>query len=211
MNRPRVLLADDHTLVMQGIRSLLLNHVDLVGMYEDGLQLVENATLLKPDVILLDISMPVMNGMEAARRLRQDVPEAKLIFLTQYADDIYVEEALRIGVSGYLLKRSAVSELVAAIDAVLAGKTYLSPVLHPQPKSADGSHTNGKGDDLLTQREREVLQLAAEGRSAKQIASALKISVKTVQFHKANLTQKLGLHTTAELVKYAMRRGLTAP
>ena len=211
MNRPRVLLADDHTLVMQGIRSLLLNHVELTGMFEDGRQLVENAVLLKPDVILLDISMPVMNGMEAARRLRQEVPDAKLIFLTQYADDIYVEEALRIGVAGYLLKRSAVSELVGAIEAVMTGKSYLSPLLQRQRKGVNGAPTNGKADDLLTHREREVLQLAAEGRSAKQIASALKISVKTVQFHKANLTQKLGLHTTAELVKYAMRRGLTAP
>jgi DNA-binding NarL/FixJ family response regulator len=206
-----VLIADDHTLVMQGIRSLLMSHVELAGMFEDGLQLVENAVLLKPDVILLDLSMPVMNGMEAARRLRQEVPDAKLIFLTQYADDIYVEEALRIGVKGYLLKRSVVEDLVAAIEAVQAGKTYLSPQLHRQPKGVNGAHTNGKADGLLTHREQEVLQLAAEGRSAKQIASALKISVKTVQFHKSNLTQKLGLHTTAELVKYAMRRGLTAP
>ncbi len=211
MKKPRVLLADDHVLVAEGLKSLLADHVELVGTVEDGRALVKAAIRLQPEVILLDISMPGLHGIEAARQLRKCVPRARLIFVTQHADAIYVDEALRIGVSGYVLKRSAVTELVTAIENVRQGRTYITPLLnrslaHHHPLRGEPADTVE-----LTSREREVLQLISEGRSAKEIASELKVSVKTVQFHKYNLTRKLGLHTTAELVKYAVRRGMTPP
>jgi len=204
--KPRAIIADDHTMLMEGLKSLLAEHVDLVAVAEDGRALIDQALRWKPDLILLDISMPELNGVEAARRLRQYLPDTKLIFVTMHADPLYAEEALRMGVSGYVLKRSAVSELVTAIQAVQEGRTYVSPLLQPP---AGGMSARGPRRSDLTPRQREVLQLVAEGRSAKEIATALNISMKTAQFHKANLTRKLGLHTTAELVKYAVRRGIT--
>ena len=211
MNKPRVLLADDHTLVMEGLKSLLASHVDVVGSAEDGRALVEAAIRLKPDVIILDIAMPVLNGIEAARQLRKDLPAAKLIFLTMYSDALYVDEALRMGVSGYVLKRSAASDLLEAIQTVHRGHRYLTPLLGRASGEAEPlrGQTVVSGD--LTARQREVLQLVAEGRSEKEIAFELGISLKTVQFHKSNLTRHLGLHTTAELIKYAIRRGMTPP
>jgi DNA-binding NarL/FixJ family response regulator len=209
MNKPRVLLADDHTLVMEGLQSLLAGQVDVVGTARDGRALLQSALELKPDVIILDISMPVLNGIEAARRLRKELPGSKLIFLSMFSDAIYIDEAFRMGVSGYVLKRSAASELIAAIQAVQKGKRFITPSLgrfriRPRPLRGElpvGAH--------LTVREREVLQLVAEGRSAKEIAAELRISSKTAQFHKANLMRRLDLHTTAELVKYAVRRRIT--
>jgi len=210
MKKPRVILADDHTLVMEGITMLLAGHVDLVGTAEDGRALVNAAVRLQPDVIVLDISMPKLNGIEAARQLRKLVPDAELIFLTQYSDALYVEEALRMGVSGYVLKHSAVAELWAAIKAVQRGQTYITRLL----KQVTRKHRlrgEPAASPSLTSREREVLQLVAEGRSMKETVSDLSVSVKTVQFHKANLARKLGLRTTAELTKYAVRRGMTIP
>jgi len=203
-------LADDHTLVMEGIKALLSAEVDLVGVAEDGRALVNDAVSLRPDVVVLDISMPKLNGIEAARQLRKLVPATKLIFLTQFNDPLYVEEALRLGVSGYVLKNSAVAELVAAIQAVQSGQTYITRLVKRSPRSARlrGERVAGPS---LTGREREVLQLVAEGRSVKETATELGMSSKTVEFHKANLVRKLGLHTTAELTKYAVRHRLTAP
>ena len=208
--RPRLLLADDHTLLLEGIRLMLEPEFDLVGTVEDGQALLAAAKTLKPDVILLDISMPVLNGIDAARRLRKLLPSAKLIFLTMHADQDYVAEAFRAGAMGYLLKRAAASELLAAIRAVLKGHHYMSPLvtrnatklLISPPKSG------GKISDRLTPRRREVLQLVAEGRSRKEIAAILNISVKTVEFHKAILMSKLDLRTTADFTRFAIVHGI---
>jgi DNA-binding NarL/FixJ family response regulator len=209
MTKPRVVLADDHTLVMEGLKALLTRHVDLVGTAEDGRTLLEVAHRLKPDVAILDISMPVLNGIEAARRLREELPRTKLIFLTMHSDSLYVDEAFRMGVSGYVLKRSAASELVEAIQAVSRGQRYITPLLGQSWSEAKLLRGEPASRALLTRRQREVLQLVAEGRSAKEIAAELHMSVKTAQFHKANLMRRLELHTTAELVKYAVRSGMT--
>ncbi len=212
MVRSRILLADDHLLVMEGLRKLLEDEHDLVGTVEDGVALVDMAKELDPDIILLDISMPMLNGIEAARKIKKLLPECKLIFVTMHGDSTYVIEAFRAGASGYLLKRSAASELSQAIRAVLNGQQYLSPlvtkdVLNPllEP-SQDIPARLG----ILTARQREVLQLVAEGRSAKEIASILKISVKTVEFHKSQIMEHIGLRTTAELTKYAIDQGIVS-
>jgi DNA-binding NarL/FixJ family response regulator len=210
MSRPRVLLADDHTLVLEGLRRILVPEFDLVGTAEDGRALVESAAKLKPDVIVLDISMPLLNGIDAARQIMRATPGAKLIFLTMHADATYVSAAFGVGASGYLLKRSAASELSTAIHQVLEGGKYLTPVLAAEvqdfaiPESGCPATTAGG----LTNRQREVLQLVAEGRSAKEIAAILGISVKTVEFHRSNITEKLGIRTTAELTKYAIEHGI---
>jgi DNA-binding NarL/FixJ family response regulator len=210
MRRPRLLLADDHTLVLEGFRKLLESEFDLVGTAENGRALVAAAQQLKPDLILLDISMPLLNGIEAARQLSKILPHTKLVFLTMHADPAYVTEAFRVGASGYLLKRSAASELVNAVHEVLRGRCYVTPlvtreVLHsflgPAPKS-------GASPGDLTTRQREVLQLTAEGHSTKEIAAILNVSVKTVEFHKARLMRQLGLRGTAELTKYAIQHGI---
>jgi DNA-binding NarL/FixJ family response regulator len=206
--KPRIVLADDHTLMIEGLRSLLAGHVEIVGSAADGRALVEMAVQLKPDIVILDISMPEMNGIEAVRRLQKDLPGARLIFLTMHADPLYLSEALRLGVTGYVLKQSASSELVDAIQAVHRGETYVTPLL--RQSAAGRPRLRGERSTVaLTSRQREVLQLVAEGRSAKEIASHLHVSVKTAQFHKSNLMERLGLHSTAELVKYAVRHGIT--
>lgn len=209
--RPRVLLADDHTLVLEGLRRLLEDQCELVGMVEDGRALLDAAPRLAPDVILLDISMPLLNGLDAARRLRALVPRSRIIILTMHADPTYASEAFEAGAAGYLLKRSAASELAVAIAAVLAGRRYLTPLISSDalrasaPLSVTVPPTLGK----LTPRQREVLQLVAEGHTARDIGARLGISVKTVEFHKANLMDRLGVRTASELTKYAVAHGLT--
>jgi DNA-binding NarL/FixJ family response regulator len=211
VKRPRVLLGDDHTLVLEGFEQLLQPELDVVGKAEDGRALLNAARKLKPDVILLDISMPLLNGIDAARQLRRLVPATKIIFVTMHADQVYVTEAFRAGASGYVLKRSAASELVTAVREVLAGRFYVTPLVAKnavQPLTKGQSKTGGLSVADLTPRQREVLQLVAEGRSAKEIGAILKISVKTVEFHKASITQGLGLHKAAELTKFAIQTGL---
>ena len=208
--RPRLLLADDHTLLLEGIRLLLEPEFELVGSVEDGQALLAAAKALKPDVILLDISMPVLNGIDAARRLRKTLPSAKLIFLTMHADPDYVAEAFRVGAMGYLLKRAAASELLTAIRAVVKGRHYVSPLVTRNALQSLISPPNpeGKLSDRLTPRQREVLQLVAEGRSRKEIAAILNISVKTVEFHKATLMRELNLGTAADFTRYAIEHGI---
>lgn len=208
--RRRLLLADDHTLLLEGIRLLLEPEYELVGSVEDGLALLTAAKKLKPDVILLDISMPLLNGIDAARRLRKIVPSARLIFVTMHADTDFVLEAFRVGAMGYVLKRAAASELLTAIREVLKGNHYVSPLVTrnaldllistPEPR--------GKFSDRLTPRQREVLQLVAEGRTRKEIAAILNISVKTVEFHKATLMRELNLGTAADFTRYAIEHGI---
>ena len=210
MNYPRVLLADDHILVLEGFKKLLEGHCELVGTATDGRTLIEAVAQLRPDLILLDISMPRLNGIDSARILKAQYPNLRFIFVTMHADSSYVNEAFRAGASGYLLKRSAAQELGQAIQAVMKGEFYLTPLitkdvistfLHPR-------QTSDVTADDLTARQREILQLVAEGHSAKEIAAQLEVSHRTVEFHKAKIMELLDLHSTAELVKYAISRGL---
>jgi DNA-binding NarL/FixJ family response regulator len=201
--RARILLADDHSLVAAGLCKLLEEEFDLLGSVGDGRALLAAAKRERPDIILLDISMPLLNGVEAARQLQIAVPNAKLIFVTVHSDSPYVVEAFRAGASGYVLKRSAASELVAAIHEVLNGNLYVTPLIAKSAVEGILKVAEKRGP-LLSTRQREVLQLVAEGHSAKEIADILRISPKTVEFHKAWIMKKLDLHSTAELTRYAL-------
>jgi DNA-binding NarL/FixJ family response regulator len=210
MTGPRVLIADDHTLVVDGLRKILESECDVVGAVEDGRALLVAAEQLKPDIILLDISMPLLNGVEAARRLRTAVPGARLIFVTMHADATYVAGAFRAGASGYVLKRCASLELRDAIHQVLSGRTYVTPLIRRDILDEPSSPYGLEGESgELTVRQREVVQLVAEGHTVKEIAALLKISSKTVAFHKANVMRRLGIHSTAELTRYALEHGIT--
>lgn len=212
MNRPRVLLADDHTLVLDGFRKLLEDQCEIVGTAEDGRTLLRMAHELQPDIVTLDISMPQLNGVDAARKLKKLLPRTKLIFVTMHADPAYVNEAFKAGASGYLLKRSAGSELLQAIQSVMDGQCYVTPLVAKGLVQSviTGDRPAVSEDEPLTVRQREVLQLVAEGMTVKQIASTLNISPKTVEFHKSHIMTQLDLHTTAELTKYALVHGLIA-
>jgi DNA-binding NarL/FixJ family response regulator len=212
MSRPRLLLADDHTLLLEGIRLMLEPEFELAGSVEDGQALLAAAEKLKPDVILLDISMPILNGIDAARQLRKIVPSSKLIFLTMHGDADYVTEAFRAGASGYLLKRSAASELVTAIREVLKGHHYVSPLVTRNALELlmGATKSDSKFADGLTPRQRQILQLVAEGRTRKEIAGTLGISVKTVEFHKATLARELNLRTASDFTLYAIEHGMIA-
>jgi DNA-binding NarL/FixJ family response regulator len=212
MKTPRILLADDHTLVLEGFKKLLEEHGELVGTAEDGRALVDAAARLQPDLVILDISMPRLNGIDAAKKLKKQFPDVKLIFVTMHADSAYVNEAFKAGASGYLLKRSASQELVQAIQSVMSGHYYVTPLITKDVIHsflAPGQRAQPEVDDL-TSRQREILQLVAEGFSAKEIAAQLKVSHRTVEFHKAKIMEQLDLHTTADLVKYAVAHGLVA-
>ncbi len=209
--RPRVIIAEDHTLVREGLRMLLEGELDIVETVEDGRALVAAAERHKPDVILLDISMPLLNGLDAARQLAQVSPASKLLFVTMHADPAYVRRAFNAGASGYVVKSSASSELTAAIAAILAGQRYISPlpgVDLADLLSGEAPPESGEPSEVLTPRQREILQLVAEGRTAREIAVVLAISRKTVEFHKASIMRLLRLRTTAELTRYAMARGI---
>lgn len=209
--RPRVLIADDHVLLLEGLRKLLEKDFELVGAVEDGRALVKAATEVKPDVIVMDISMPVLNGIEAARQIVRLNPDAKIIFLTMHADLTYVSESFRAGGSGYVLKRSAASELSQAIRSVLSGQRYVTPLLAAQERGLTAQKLRGEdasASGRLTPRQREVLQLVAEGYSSKQIAGLLGVSEKTVEFHKSAIMSRLELRSTAALTKYALDHGI---
>jgi len=200
-------MADDHTLVLEGIRKLLENEFELVGAVEDGHALLGLAEELRPDVILLDISMPLLNGIEACRQLVRSMPKVRVIFLTMHADVVYVEEALRAGGVGYLLKRSAASELITAIKAVMRGERYVTPLIDwkESTTSIRRKEARTKASDRLSPRQREVLQLVAEGRANKEIAALLHVSEKTVDFHKSSIKRELMLNSTAELTQFAIK------
>jgi DNA-binding NarL/FixJ family response regulator len=211
MQRLRILLADDHVLVAEGICRLLEREHDVVATVFDGRALVEAAETFSPDLILLDIAMPLMNGIEAARRIHALVPAARMIFVTMQTDRDYVRVAFRVGASGYVLKQAASSELSEAIRTVMAGGIYLSPSIdhgHDSNVFKSAADVMDRFTVPLTARQREVLQLIAEGKSAKKIAYVLSISPKTVEFHKAGIMDVLGLRTTAELTRYAIERGI---
>lgn len=208
--RPRLLLADDHAILLDGLRGLLESEFELVGAVEDGRALLTAAEQFQPDAIVLDISMPLLNGIEAARHLRKSVPNAKLILLTMHSEAPFVKEAFRVGVSAYVLKRSASSELITAIREVLKGRTYVTPLITKNMLDLwlEGAMEPEKLFRDLTPRQREVLQLVAEGHSIKEIAAILNVSPKTVEFHKYRIMEGLGVRTTAELTRYAIKYGL---
>lgn len=214
MRKPRLLMADDHSILLAGLRKLVEDSCEVIGTVEDGRALIEAAQRLKPDLILLDISMPLLNGLDAARQIKKMLPDVKLLVLTMHSSPTYATEAFKAGASGYLLKQSAASELPEAIKAVLKGQTYLTPLItKPVLDSVLPSGQPELKDSLtmLTPRQREVLQLVGEGKSTKEVAVLLNVSVKTVEFHKARIMEQLGLHSTASLIKYAIAEGLANP
>jgi DNA-binding NarL/FixJ family response regulator len=203
--RPRLLLADDHTIVLEGITRLLQNEYDLLPPASDGQLLVETAMRTNPDVIVADISMPILNGIEAVRQIRKKGLKAKVIFLSMHADIEWATEALAVGASGYVIKQSAAVELSHAIQEALHNRTYITPRVVRDKESM--THV-ARRSVSLTAREREVLQLVAEGRTINGIAAILKVAGRTVVFHKTNIMDKLNLRTTADLTQYAVRHGM---
>jgi DNA-binding NarL/FixJ family response regulator len=206
MSRPRVLLADDHTLLLDAFQKLLAEDCDVVGAVSNGHALLEAAEKLRPDVAVVDIAMPLLNGIDAARRLRQLNPDIRIVFLTMNEDPDLAAEAFRAGASGYLLKRSAASELLTAISEVMKRRSYVTPLV---TEGLVGSmlHKSGTGQspEELTPRQREIVQLIAEGRSMKEVGSILNIAARTVAFHKYRIMNQLHIKTTAELIQYAIR------
>ncbi len=210
MSKPRVLLADDHLILTEGLRSLLEPEFEVVAVVADGRELVAAARKHRPDVIVADVTMPSLNGIEAAVQLRDLGVEAKVVFLTMHRDVVYARRAMEAGAVGFLLKHSVASELITAVREALQGKTYITPMIARELLQSYREETSRPHDAThrLTARQRQVLQLIAEGRSAKEIAADLKISTRTAEVHKARILGALGLGTTAELVQYAIRNGI---
>ena len=215
MARPiRILLADDHAILRDGIRALLSDEADLqvVGEAENGRQALEQARALRPDIVIMDIGMPLLSGLEATKHIRRDVPESRVLILTMHQNDEYLAQVLAAGASGYVLKDTAGRELVLAIRQVARGEPFFSPLMTRTLtslylSSLEAERTHDPYDDL-TIREREILQLVAEGFTNRQIAEMLKLSIKTVKTHRLHLMQKLDLHDRTELVKYAFQKGI---
>lgn len=210
-NATKILLVDDHPLVLESLSKLLEPHFTIVGMVQDSRQTIHRARELQPDVILLDARMPGLSGFAATRQLKDLLPKVKVILVTMLTEAVAISEAFRAGASGYVLKQSAAEELLQAIAEVLANKRFLSRVIMPEVRQAlehEWCRPEGYSGDLTT-REREIVRLVSQGTTTKHIAYQLHISIKTVEFHKANITRKLGVHTTAELIKFALASGLT--
>jgi len=206
---PRILLADDHTMLLEAFRRLLESRCEIVGTAADGRTLLDVAASSQPDVIVLDISMPRLNGMDAFMQLRRKMPDLKFVFLTVNEDPDIAAQAINLGASGYLLKSSAAGELFTAIERALAGKIYVTPLLTKGvPLGVFLSRATKSDVEKLTVRQREVLQLLAEGRAMKEIADLLRVTARTVAFHKYTIMEQLGAKTTAELVQYAVEHGM---
>jgi DNA-binding NarL/FixJ family response regulator len=207
MTKPRVLLADDHRIVAEGLKGILAEEFELVGIAEDGRALVKAARELRPDVIVADISMPHLNGIDALAPLKRDNPEVRVVFLTMHRDAAYARRALEAGASGFVLKHSAPAELVLAVRAALQGNTFITPDLAAEVfRTAKEKDPNPLA--ALTPRQREILQLLAEGKSAKEIAAALDLSARTVEFHKYAMMEALRIDNSAELIRFAIKHGL---
>jgi DNA-binding NarL/FixJ family response regulator len=206
--KKRILIADDHALLAESIASILTSEYEVEGVVGDGIELVQAASRLQPDIIVLDISMPRLNGIEAALQVRKELPNVELIFVTQRLDAQYLHAALRAGASAYVSKQSASSELLTALEHVAKGEQFITPLLDAEGLDAPGAESRAVTANALTTRQREVLRLIAEGHTARSIAEALNISPKTVEFHKKALMDLTGLRTTAELTKYAVAYGI---
>jgi DNA-binding NarL/FixJ family response regulator len=210
MSKPRILIADDHQILAEGLRALLEPEFEVVGVVADGRELLAAAKKHGPDVIVADVTMPSLNGIDAAVQLGDGGVKAKVVFLTMHRDVAYARRAMEAGAAGFVLKHSVASELLTAIREALQGGTYVTPMIAGELLQSYREGDSGPRDPghRLTARQREVLQLVAEGRSAKGVAATLKISVRTAEAHRARILEALGLGTTAELVQYAIRNGI---
>lgn len=209
----RILLVDDHVLVLEGLCSILKHEYEIAGTAQNGRELVEKAQRLKPDVIVLDISMPELNGIEACRQLQTSENKARVVFVTQQLDPVYIRAAFDAGGMAYVAKQSASSELLQAVRLALSGRYYVTPLAAPRAETGATPNLSRINPaemfgSRLTSRQREVLQLLAEGKTSKEIGSALRISVKTVEFHRSAVMEQLGIRTTAELTRYALVHGI---
>lgn len=211
MDRPRLILADDHTMVVEALKHLLEPDFEIVGTVADGRALLKAAADLKPDAVVVDIGMPLLNGLDAGQQLKTSNPNIKVIYLTQHRDARYVAEAFKRHASGFIPKSSAASELTVAIWEALQGKSYLSPLIAKDMPPSTATPGSDGGPRELSPREREVLQLLAEGKSMKEVATVLDISPRTVEFHKYRIMEVLNLKSSAELVQYAIKEGLVVP
>jgi len=208
--KARILLGDDHGLILDGLRAALQSRYEVVGLAKDGRALMEAAERLKPDLVITDISMPLLNGFEAARHIKATLPAIKVIFLSQHLNPAYLKHALKLGASGYVLKSGAIEELQQAISQVLRSEIYITPAFGEEVISrlwTRSGEVNNQSEQL-TERQSEVLQLIVEGRGNKEIADVLHLSVKTIEFHRARIMLKLGVRTVAELTKTALQQGL---
>jgi len=210
VKRPRVVLADDHRIVAEGLKALLAADFDVVATVEDGRAALEAARSLNPDVLVADIGMPHFNGIEVTARLKKEQPGIKVVILTMHREEAYARRALEAGAFAYVLKVAAPAELVLAINAALAGKTFVTPELAGElmARTGKGPHQAGAPAAALTPRQREILQLLADGKTAREIGALLGISARTVESHKYEMMQALGVRTSAELVHYAIRNGI---
>jgi DNA-binding NarL/FixJ family response regulator len=208
--RPRVLLGDDHVLILSGVRTTLEPRFEVVGQATDGKALLAAAEELRPDVVVLDISMPSLNGFEVARQLKRTLPLTAVVFLSQHLSPAYLKQALAIGVSGYVLKSETTEELEPALVAALKGETFTSPRFGEDALARFQNRDGGLNREIaeLTDRQRGILQLLVDGRSNKEIAATLNLSIKTIEFHRAKIMTKLGAQTAAELSKMAIRLGI---
>ena len=211
MSKARLVIADDHSIVLEAYRQLLEPEYEIVGTASNGKELLEIAPKLSPNVILLDISMPMLNGLDVARQLKAAIPQAKLIFVTMMSEPFYITQAFAIGASAYVLKQSAATELISALSAALKNQRYVSPQLSLEVQDAiETPWVKPEGfSATLTPRQQEVLQLLTRGLSTKEIAASMRVSTKAVEFHKGNITRRLGIRTTAELTRFALSQGLT--
>jgi DNA-binding NarL/FixJ family response regulator len=208
MTRPRILMADDHLMLLEAFKALLEPDFDVVGTVTDGRALVEEFSRLHPDVVLLDVAMPLLNGLDAGRQLKAQRPSVKLIYLTMNPDPDLAGEALRLGASGYVLKSSAAQELKQAIHEALRGRSYITPLITRDVVDSLIQQRTSRNE--LTGRQREVLQLLAEGKSMKEVAAILDLTPRTVAFHKYRMMEQLRLKTSAELVRFAVQQGVVA-
>jgi len=212
MKKTTVLLADDHRIVLEGLKGLLEDEFEVIGTVEDGRALLEQVQQLHPDVIVVDVAMPLLNGIDAVKQIKKSGLATKVVFLTMHHDALYAKEAFEAGALGFVLKHSAPSELTTAIQEALKGNTYISPTIAQEVMQVykDEVDTRSGASSLLTLRQREVMQLLAEGKSAKEIGHILHISARTVEFHKYNMMEQLGIGTSAELVRFAIKHGIVS-
>ena len=209
VNKPRVLLADDHRILAEGLKSLLEEDFELAGIVEDGRALVKAARDLRPDVIVADISMPLLNGLDALAELKEHDPQVRIVFLTMHRNVAYARRAFELGAAGFVLKHSASAELVMAVHAALEGRTFITPDLAADlMRTAKNGSPRTADPEVLTARQREVLQLLAEGKAAKEIAGVLGLSTRTVEDHKYRMMEALGIENSVELIHFAIKHGL---